>query len=160
MFSVVEARDKQRGIPQVVERWGDPESSKCVMAVSMIDRNSQPVCIDKKFSFLFFCSEHVYSFEYIFRSVPCLSSNLDEYREMYNKIHSLPDYHITLLVFYLFVRRFPFSLTIRNTILIFSLSFLVLQLLAVARKNNEVSCFKVYSSVVCSGKGFIFKVSY
>ncbi|KAL9324889.1 hypothetical protein ACSQ67_005534 [Phaseolus vulgaris] len=43
LIKVVEARDKQRGIPQVVERWGDPESSKCVMAVSMIDRNSQPL---------------------------------------------------------------------------------------------------------------------
>ena len=54
VFVVVEARDKQRGIPQVVERWGDPESSKCVTAVSMIDRNSQPVCIDEMFYFSFF----------------------------------------------------------------------------------------------------------
>ncbi|XP_027908473.1 WD repeat-containing protein 74 [Vigna unguiculata] len=43
LIKVVEARDKQRAIPQVVERWGEPESSKCVMAVSMIDRNSQPL---------------------------------------------------------------------------------------------------------------------
>lgn len=53
---VVEARDKQRGAPQVVERWGDLESSKCVMAVSMIDRESHPVCIGN----FFFCSGSVY----------------------------------------------------------------------------------------------------
>lgn len=52
---VVEARDKQRGAPLVVERWGDPESSKCVMAVSMIDRESHPVCIGN----FFFCSGSV-----------------------------------------------------------------------------------------------------
>ncbi|TKY61897.1 WD repeat-containing protein 74 [Spatholobus suberectus] len=40
LVKVVEARKKQQGVPQVVERWGDPESSKCVTAVSMIDRNS------------------------------------------------------------------------------------------------------------------------
>ncbi|RDX62090.1 hypothetical protein CR513_59613, partial [Mucuna pruriens] len=43
LIKVVEARDKQRGVPQVVERWGDPESSKCVMAVSMIHRYSDPL---------------------------------------------------------------------------------------------------------------------
>ncbi|KAL2625605.1 hypothetical protein AAZV13_07G062000 [Glycine max] len=43
LIKVVEARDKQRGAPLVVERWGDPESSKCVMAVSMIDRKSHPL---------------------------------------------------------------------------------------------------------------------
>ncbi|WVZ17859.1 hypothetical protein V8G54_010841 [Vigna mungo] len=43
LIKVLEVRDKQRGVPQVVERWGDPESSKCVMAVSMIDRKSQPL---------------------------------------------------------------------------------------------------------------------
>ncbi|CAJ1950173.1 unnamed protein product [Sphenostylis stenocarpa] len=43
LIKVVEARDKQRGVAQVVERWGEPESSKCVMAVSMVDRNSQPL---------------------------------------------------------------------------------------------------------------------
>ncbi|KAL2575697.1 hypothetical protein GLYMA_16G034400v4 [Glycine max] len=43
LIKVVEARDKQRGAPQVVERWGDLESSKCVMAVSMIDRESHPL---------------------------------------------------------------------------------------------------------------------
>ncbi|KAK7330063.1 hypothetical protein VNO77_24248 [Canavalia gladiata] len=43
LIKVVEGRDKQRGVPQVVERWGHPQSSKCVMAVSMIDRNSNPL---------------------------------------------------------------------------------------------------------------------
>ncbi|KAH1195471.1 hypothetical protein GmHk_19G055984 [Glycine max] len=39
---IVEARDKQQGVPQVVERWGDPHSSEFVTAVSMIVRNSYP----------------------------------------------------------------------------------------------------------------------
>ncbi|XP_027332129.1 uncharacterized protein LOC113847316 isoform X2 [Abrus precatorius] len=42
LIKVVEIRDKQRGVPQVVERWGEPESSKSVMAVSMIHRNTHP----------------------------------------------------------------------------------------------------------------------
>ncbi|KAJ1385806.1 WD40/YVTN repeat-like-containing domain superfamily [Sesbania bispinosa] len=32
-----------KGVPRVVERWGEPESSKCVVAVSMIDRKSHPL---------------------------------------------------------------------------------------------------------------------
>lgn len=63
LLLVVEARDKQRGAPQVVERWGDPESSKCVMAVSMIDRKSHPVCIGKLF-FLEYSFVCVLSFFY------------------------------------------------------------------------------------------------
>ncbi|XP_020216764.1 WD repeat-containing protein 74 isoform X1 [Cajanus cajan] len=43
LIKVVEARDRQRGVPQVVERWGNSEASKCVTAVSMIDRNSNPL---------------------------------------------------------------------------------------------------------------------
>lgn len=43
-YLVVEARDKQQGVPRVVERWGEPESFKSVTAVSMIDRISHPVC--------------------------------------------------------------------------------------------------------------------
>lgn len=42
---VVEARDKQAGPPKVVERWGEPDSSKCVLAVSITDRKSGPVCV-------------------------------------------------------------------------------------------------------------------
>ncbi|KAK7396786.1 hypothetical protein VNO78_17945 [Psophocarpus tetragonolobus] len=43
LIKVVEARHKNRQLPQVVERWGDPQSSKCVTAVSIIDRNSHPL---------------------------------------------------------------------------------------------------------------------
>ncbi|KAK7284759.1 hypothetical protein RJT34_19512 [Clitoria ternatea] len=43
LIKAVEVRDKQRGVPQVVERWGDPQSSKSFIAVSMIDRNSNPL---------------------------------------------------------------------------------------------------------------------
>ncbi|KAJ1397718.1 WD40/YVTN repeat-like-containing domain superfamily [Sesbania bispinosa] len=42
LIKVLEAREKQ-GVPRVVERWGEPESSKCVVAVSMIDRKSHPL---------------------------------------------------------------------------------------------------------------------
>ena len=41
---VVEARSKQ-GVPKLVERWGEPDSAKCVVAVSVNDRNSNPVCV-------------------------------------------------------------------------------------------------------------------
>ncbi|CAL0304592.1 unnamed protein product [Lupinus luteus] len=44
LIKVVEARDKQQGgIPKIVERWGEPDSSKSVIAVSMIDRKTQPL---------------------------------------------------------------------------------------------------------------------
>ncbi|KAF9671681.1 hypothetical protein SADUNF_Sadunf12G0072900 [Salix dunnii] len=32
-----------KGIPQVVERWGDPDSSKCVLAASIDDRKKDPL---------------------------------------------------------------------------------------------------------------------
>ncbi|XP_020410456.1 WD repeat-containing protein 74 isoform X3 [Prunus persica] len=44
LIKVVEARGKQgRAEPKVVERWGDPDSSKCVLAASIDDRNSDPL---------------------------------------------------------------------------------------------------------------------
>ncbi|XP_019453093.1 PREDICTED: WD repeat-containing protein 74-like isoform X2 [Lupinus angustifolius] len=44
LIKVVEARDKQHGgVPKIVERWGEPDSSKSIMAVSMIDRKTQPL---------------------------------------------------------------------------------------------------------------------
>lgn len=42
---VVEARGKEKGVAKVVERWGDPDSSKCVLAASIDDREFDPVCI-------------------------------------------------------------------------------------------------------------------
>ncbi|GAU17530.1 hypothetical protein TSUD_340730 [Trifolium subterraneum] len=42
LIKVVESREKQGG-PKVVERWGDPDSSKSVNAVSIIDRKSNPL---------------------------------------------------------------------------------------------------------------------
>lgn len=41
---VVESRG-DRGIPQVVERWGNPDASKCVLAVSLDDSKKDPVCV-------------------------------------------------------------------------------------------------------------------
>ncbi|KAH0988558.1 hypothetical protein GBA52_000041 [Prunus armeniaca] len=46
LIKVIEARGKQgRAEPKVVERWGDPDSSKCVLAASIDDRKSDPVCV-------------------------------------------------------------------------------------------------------------------
>lgn len=42
---VVEARGKEKGVAKVVDRWGDPDSSKCVLAASIDDREFDPVCI-------------------------------------------------------------------------------------------------------------------
>ncbi|WJX79609.1 hypothetical protein P8452_62716 [Trifolium repens] len=42
LIKVIESREKQGG-PKVVERWGDPGSSKSVNAVSLIDRKSNPL---------------------------------------------------------------------------------------------------------------------
>ncbi|KAF8008638.1 hypothetical protein BT93_K2335 [Corymbia citriodora subsp. variegata] len=43
LVKVVEARGKQGGIPKVVERWGEPESHKCVLAASIDDRKPEPM---------------------------------------------------------------------------------------------------------------------
>ncbi|KAJ9163870.1 hypothetical protein P3X46_023497 [Hevea brasiliensis] len=42
LIKVIESRG-DRGIPQVVERWGDPDASKCVLAVSMDDSKKDPL---------------------------------------------------------------------------------------------------------------------
>lgn len=42
LVKVIEARSKQGGVPKVVERWGDPDSSKCVLAASIDDRETKP----------------------------------------------------------------------------------------------------------------------
>ncbi|KAF7836651.1 WD repeat-containing protein 74 [Senna tora] len=43
LVKVVEAREKQVAVPRVVDRWGEPDSSKCVLAVSLTDRKSDPL---------------------------------------------------------------------------------------------------------------------
>lgn len=40
---VVEARDKQGGVAKVVESWGTPDSSQCILAASINDRKRDPV---------------------------------------------------------------------------------------------------------------------
>ncbi|KAJ6375402.1 hypothetical protein OIU77_000392 [Salix suchowensis] len=42
LIKVTESR-VERGIPQVVERWGDPDPSKCVLAASIDDRKKDPL---------------------------------------------------------------------------------------------------------------------
>ncbi|KAI4379595.1 hypothetical protein MLD38_005873 [Melastoma candidum] len=45
LIKVVEARDKpgEGCVPKVVDRWGDPDSSRCVLAASIDDRSSRPL---------------------------------------------------------------------------------------------------------------------
>ncbi|KAG4185659.1 hypothetical protein ERO13_A09G246200v2 [Gossypium hirsutum] len=43
LIKVIEAREKGRGVAKVVERWGDPDASKCVLAASMNDRKIDPL---------------------------------------------------------------------------------------------------------------------
>lgn len=43
LVKVIEARTKQDGVAKVVERWGDPDSSKGVLAASIDDRKSNPL---------------------------------------------------------------------------------------------------------------------
>ncbi|KAJ6882443.1 WD repeat-containing protein 74-like isoform X2 [Populus alba x Populus x berolinensis] len=42
LIKVIESRG-ERGTPKVVERWGDPVSSKCVLAASFDDRKKDPL---------------------------------------------------------------------------------------------------------------------
>lgn len=41
---VVETRAKQGGFPEVVQRWGEPDTSRSVLAASINDREFHPVC--------------------------------------------------------------------------------------------------------------------
>ncbi|XP_021286497.1 WD repeat-containing protein 74 [Herrania umbratica] len=43
LIKVIEARGKEGGVPKVVDRWGDPDASKCVLAASIDDRKTDPL---------------------------------------------------------------------------------------------------------------------
>ncbi|KAH9776703.1 WD REPEATS REGION domain-containing protein [Citrus sinensis] len=43
LIKVIEARGEDGGVPKVVERWGDPHSSKCVLAASIDDSQNDPL---------------------------------------------------------------------------------------------------------------------
>ncbi|XP_074317182.1 uncharacterized protein LOC141653347 isoform X2 [Silene latifolia] len=43
LVKVTEARSKEGGVAKVVERWGDPDSSKAILAASIDDRKSYPL---------------------------------------------------------------------------------------------------------------------
>ncbi|KAG2303871.1 hypothetical protein Bca52824_032522 [Brassica carinata] len=43
LIKVTEARGKERGTPIVVNTWGEPNASRCVLAASMDDRLSNPL---------------------------------------------------------------------------------------------------------------------
>ncbi|KAH9776705.1 WD REPEATS REGION domain-containing protein [Citrus sinensis] len=45
LIKVIEARGEDGGVPKVVERWGDPHSSKCVLAASIDDSQNDPTDI-------------------------------------------------------------------------------------------------------------------
>ncbi|XP_076881652.1 uncharacterized protein LOC143529835 isoform X2 [Bidens hawaiensis] len=43
LIKVTEARSKQGGVAKVVERWGEPDVSRCVLAASINDRKVDPL---------------------------------------------------------------------------------------------------------------------
>ncbi|KAJ0048243.1 hypothetical protein Pint_15661 [Pistacia integerrima] len=43
LIKVIEARGEQGGVAKVVERWGEPETSKCVLAASIDDSKHDPL---------------------------------------------------------------------------------------------------------------------
>ncbi|KAL4284328.1 hypothetical protein GQ457_16G031610 [Hibiscus cannabinus] len=43
LIKVIEARAKGGGVSKVVERWGDPDASKCLVAASLNDRKIDPL---------------------------------------------------------------------------------------------------------------------
>lgn len=43
LVKVIEAHGKQGAVPKVVDRWGDPDASKCVLAASIDDRKHDPL---------------------------------------------------------------------------------------------------------------------
>ncbi|XP_010540526.1 PREDICTED: WD repeat-containing protein 74-like [Tarenaya hassleriana] len=43
LTKVIEARGSERGTAAVVDRWGDPDSSRCVLAASVDDRHKDPL---------------------------------------------------------------------------------------------------------------------
>ncbi|XVE56625.1 hypothetical protein DITRI_Ditri04bG0025700 [Diplodiscus trichospermus] len=43
LIKVIEARGKEGGVPKVVDRWGDPDASKYVLAASIDDRKTDPL---------------------------------------------------------------------------------------------------------------------
>ncbi|XP_076959554.1 uncharacterized protein LOC143635664 isoform X2 [Bidens hawaiensis] len=43
LIKVTEARSKQGGVAKVVERWGEPDASRCVLAASINDRKVDPL---------------------------------------------------------------------------------------------------------------------
>ena len=53
---VIEAKVSQGGAPRVVERWGELNSSKCVLAASINNHKEDPVCVRcyKLFEFIEF----------------------------------------------------------------------------------------------------------
>lgn len=43
MGVVIEGKGEQKEAPKVVERWGEPDASRCVLATSIVDREFDPV---------------------------------------------------------------------------------------------------------------------
>ncbi|KAF3635761.1 putative calcium-dependent protein kinase 3-like [Capsicum annuum] len=43
LIKVIEAKGEQKEAPKVVERWGEPDASRCVLATSLVDREFDPL---------------------------------------------------------------------------------------------------------------------
>ncbi|KAK6781739.1 hypothetical protein RDI58_019535 [Solanum bulbocastanum] len=43
LIKVVEAKGEQKEAPKVVEKWGEPDASRCVLAASLVDREFDPL---------------------------------------------------------------------------------------------------------------------
>lgn len=43
LFIVIEAKGEEKSVPKLVERWGEPDSTRAVVAASIIDRELDPV---------------------------------------------------------------------------------------------------------------------
>ncbi|XP_009776214.1 uncharacterized protein [Nicotiana sylvestris] len=43
LIKVIEGKGEQKEAPKVVERWGEPDASRCVLATSIVDREFDPL---------------------------------------------------------------------------------------------------------------------
>jgi len=43
LIKVIEAKGEAREAPKVVENWGEPDASKCVLATAIVDRKFDPL---------------------------------------------------------------------------------------------------------------------
>lgn len=56
---VVEAKGEQKEAPKVVEKWGEPDASRCVLAASLVDREFDPVSYLCEFTYCSLCYTYI-----------------------------------------------------------------------------------------------------